>query len=133
MTSIRRLKNKLLKQYHIDNGELGGVLAMFKQSAPYINGFTFLGVFFNAYSQYLHKYVSLHIGIIIIGLVLLSVMYFNYAFIQPSTKIFQNRQTFKHKNLIKSYLDRIKTDDIDEIREQLDRIEGRLTKMEKEK
>lgn len=112
-----------IKQISVDNGTVGGLIAIFSASMVVFGMITFINTTIIAYSTNYYKYISLQ-TFIILGLILFIIYeYVFYAVIIPSMQKFSNRQAYVHDNPIKS--------DIFELKQQMNRIEEKLLESRK--
>lgn len=97
-----------MKQLKIDNGQVGGLVTIFIQSMFIFNFFTFINTCAIMYHTFLHEYVSLAVGIILMfaGALLWWLAY--YAIVYPSMIRFTNRQQYLHDSPIQKDLEEIK-------------------------
>jgi len=97
-----------LKQIKIDNGQIGGIITIIINSMFVINFFTFVNTCAIAYDLFLHRYVSLQVGIVILIVGAGGWFFVYYAIIYPSIIRFANKQAYIHDSPIKEDLDIIK-------------------------
>lgn len=91
----------MIKQIHIDNGKIGGVIQIITQSMFIVTLFNFVGVALLIYDRFLKDYVSLSTGFIIMCCGAVSWWGIYYVVIVPSILQYSNRQGYKHGNPIK--------------------------------
>lgn len=108
----------MMKQFKIDNGQIGGAITIIINSMFIFNFLTFINTCAIAYDLFLHRYVSLEIGIgiMLIGSGLWFLTY--YAIVYPSIIRFANRQMYIHDSPIKEDLEIIKKE-LEELRKAL--------------
>lgn len=97
-----------MKQFKIDNGQLGGTLQIIIQSMFIFNFLTFINTCALAYYSFLYRYVSLSVGIILMIIGTLSWWIIYYTIVYPSILRFANRQSYTHGSPIKKDLEEIK-------------------------
>lgn len=105
----------MIKQVHIDNGKLGGIIQVIIQSMFIVNLFNFGGVALLTYDKFLKDHVPLYIGVaaVMCGAVIWWICY--YSIIYPSIVQYGNRQGYKHGSPVKS--------DFELLNKRLDEIE----------
>lgn len=89
-----------MKQFKIDNGEIGGAIQIFASSLVILQPFSFIGILALNYDRYIKWWIDINTFIIVsfIGLVVYEWMFF--AFIFPSMMRFNSRQVCAHDNPI---------------------------------
>lgn len=126
-----KIIDKIIRQYKIDNGQIGGFLSIFTQSMFIFSIINFLGISALVYQSIVKSYVSLWIYLIFMGIGYFGWMIIYYSFIMPSMIQFSNRQGYTHGNpmredimSIKNELKEIKSikKELIEIRKELEEI-----------
>ncbi len=113
---IRQLKQ--LKQYDIDNGQIGGFLSIFTQSMFIFSIANFLGISALVYQSILRNYVPIWIFLIFIIIGYFGWMAIYYSILMPSMIRFSNRQGYAHGNPMREDITFLKKE-LKEIREDI--------------
>jgi len=109
---------KLIRQIHIDNGKLGGIISIIINSMFIFNFITFINTTLTVYNTWLRDIIPLWLCVIIIcgG----SITWFStyYTILYPSIMQFANRQAYIHSSPIK--------EEFDKLNARLDSIEQKI-------
>jgi hypothetical protein len=105
-----------LKQVKIDNGQIGGIITIIINSMFVFNFVTFVNTCAIAYDLFLHEYVSLQVGVVLLLAGAGGWFFLYYAIIYPSIIRFANKQAYLHDSPIK--------EDLDIIKKKLEEMEG---------
>lgn len=116
----------MVKQIKIDNGQIGGAIAVFSNAMFIVQFGTFITVCGIAYDSFLHKFVSLQMGFLILAIGAIMWFCFYYFIIYPSAMSFQNEQAYKHDSPIKSDFEDIKLE-LEDIKKEINEIKQSLT------
>lgn len=109
-----------MKQYRIDKGQFGGLIAIFSSSLVILSPFSFIGILALNYDRYIKYWVDLNIFIFISTVLFIIYEWFFFIFVYPSMMQFGNRQIYAHENPMKK--------EFDEIKATLKKIESQLKK-----
>lgn len=109
----------LLKQYNIDNGQLGGTLKMFLETQFLFAVLSFVGVMRLWYLTDFKDKISIPLFVLIIGIGYGIIVYIYFTVLYPSQTKFANRQIATHGNPMMERLDEIKGD-IEKIKKQME-------------
>jgi len=90
-----------VKQYEIDNGEVGGFLSIFTQSMFIFGIVNFFGISALVYQSILKHYISIWIFFILMTIGYFGWMIIYYSVLMPSMIRFSNRQGYAHGNPVK--------------------------------
>ncbi|MFA4870855.1 MAG: hypothetical protein WC623_21840 [Pedobacter sp.] len=98
-----------MKQYQIDNGELGGLFNVTLTGMAILGLLTFINTFISTYQTFWYKFVS-PVQLIIIVIILVPMgLWVVHAFLQPSAAKYAVRQSYTlHNNEMKKDMDEIK-------------------------
>ncbi|AKJ39361.1 hypothetical protein [Methanosarcina barkeri] len=96
-----------MKQIHVDNGQIGGVIQVVIQSMFLCNFITFVNTTLTVYNQFLKNYISLYTGILLICFA--SALWWGvYDIVTfPSMLQYGNRQAWVHESPIKKEFERL--------------------------
>lgn len=97
-----------MKQYKIDNGQIGGLLSVFQNSLVALAPFSFIGIVALNYDKYLKYWIDLNTFIIISTILFIIYEWLYFVFVFPSIVHFANRQACAHENPIYNDLKEIK-------------------------
>ncbi len=109
---------KILNQYKIDTGQLGGLISVFGNSLIILSPFSFIGILALNYDRYIKHWLDLNIFIIVSVISFIIYEWMFFALVYPSIVQFSNRQVCAHENPIYNDLQEIKTA-INEIKDRL--------------
>lgn len=123
MKMIRHMK--MIRQYRIDDGLIGGFLSIFTQSMFIFGIANFLGISALVYQSILRHYISIYIFFILMAVGYFAWMIIYYSFIMPSMIQFGNRQSYAHGNPMKDDIMVLKNQ-LDDIKKELDKIKSSI-------
>lgn len=112
---------KMLRQRHVDTGEIGGLISVFINSMFIFSFFTFINTTGLVYQSILKYYISLEMFLIIISLLSLCWMVFYYIVIMPSQQQFASRQSYIHNNPVQKDLKEIK-EGLEQVRKDMETL-----------
>jgi len=104
-----------MRQFHVDSGQIGGLIQIITQSNFIFNMLNFVGVWTLFYDRFLKVYIPIYYGMIIIISGVIAWWCIYYSIVYPSLIQYTNRQSWKHRNPIKK--------EFDDMNERLDKIE----------
>lgn len=107
-----------MKQYKIDKGQFGGLLAIFSSSLVILSPFSFIGILALNYDRYLKYWLDLNTFIFISAVLFILYEWIFFIFVYPSMMQFGNRQVCLHENPMYN--------DIKEMKTTLKKIEAQL-------
>lgn len=96
-----------MKQIHVDNGQIGGFIQVVIQSMFVFNFVTFVNTTLTVYNQFLKNYISLYVGMLLIGFASAVWWGVYYIVIFPSMIQYGNRQAWVHESPIKKEFERL--------------------------
>ncbi len=89
-----------MKQYKIDNGEIGGAIQVFGASTVIFTPLTFIGIAALNYDRFLRDLIDLKTFIVVAIVFVIIYEWAFFAFIFPSMMRFGNRQSTTHDSPI---------------------------------
>ncbi len=89
-----------MKQYKIDNGEIGGLIHVFGSSLIVLQPFSFIGILALNYDRFIKNWIDLNTFIVISTICFIVYEWIFFAFVFPSMIRFSNRQGCMHENPI---------------------------------
>jgi len=100
MNILKHIYNHITTQYKIDNGQIGGIIAVFSTSLVILSPFSFIGILALNYDKYLKYWMSLEM--FIIASITISILYewIFFTIIYPSIMQFANRRAYMHDSPI---------------------------------
>jgi hypothetical protein len=104
-----------MRQFHIDSGQVGGIMQVIIQSNFIFTVLNSIAVWILVYDKYLSGHVPIYIGVLIGVICVPSWWFFYYSVLYPSLVQYTNRQSWKHNNPIKK--------EFDDVNRRLDKIE----------
>lgn len=110
-----------MRQYKIDNGQLGGVISVFSNSLVILAPFSFIGILALNYDRYIRHWISLELFILLSVAAFILYEWIFFAFIFPSMMRFGGNQTYIYGPI---------KDELDEIKNKLQLINGKIDKYE---
>ena len=108
----------MIKQIHIDKGQIGGVIQVITQSMFIVNIFNFIGVWTLLYDRFLRGIIPFYLGMCIVVCCALAWWTAYYSIIYPSLSQYSNKQAWKHNSPIKAEFERLN--------KRLDDLEAKL-------
>lgn len=97
----------MIKQKHIDNGKLGGIISIVINSMFVFNFVTFVNTTLTVYDRWLRDIIPLWSCVLLIGCCSLVWFAIYYVIIYPSIMQFANRQAYIHESPIKAEFDKL--------------------------
>lgn len=108
MGLLTKIYQLVMKQYKIDKGQLGGLLAVFSNSLVILSPFSFIGILALNYDRYIKYWLDLNTFIFISAVLFIIYEWIFFIFLYPSIVRFGNRQIYEHDNPMKKEFDEIK-------------------------
>jgi len=115
---------KIIRQYDVDDGQIGGFLSIFTQSMFIFSIANFLGISALVYQSILKQYVSIWTYFILMAVGYFGWMSIYYSILMPSMIRFANRQGYAHGNPVR--------EDIASLRNELKDMRKELGEMKRE-
>ena len=91
-----KLYRRITTQYKIDNGQIGGLIAVFSSSLIILSPFSFIGILALNYDRYLKYWISLETFAVISVISFILYEWTFFSIIYPSMMQFANRRFYLH-------------------------------------